>query len=146
MLKLAAEGAASPGGPDPEELLRAAGPEVRLHLGDPLYTEDDVDLTLGMLLPVPYGMEHEVAQGVHVTLADAGHILGSAIVRMRLARPGGGRDTIVLFSGDLGRPGTPIIRDPTPVTDGGRRRCASRPTAAASTSRRTRRSRRLPRS
>ena len=38
---LAAEGAASPGGPDPEELLRAAGPIVELGLDDPLYTEDD---------------------------------------------------------------------------------------------------------
>ena len=118
LLRLAAEGAESPGGPDPEELLREAGPEVMLHLGDPLYTEDDVDLTLSMFQTVPYGMEHEVAHGVHVTLADAGHILGSAIVRMRLARPGGGRDTIVIFSGDLGRPGTPIIRDPTPITEG----------------------------
>ena len=118
LLRLAAEGAESPGGPDPEELLREAGPEVMLHLGDPLYTEDDVDLTLSMFQTVPYGMEREVAHGVHVTLADAGHILGSAIVRMRLARPGGGRDTIVVFSGDLGRPGTPIIRDPTPITEG----------------------------
>ena len=70
-----------------------------------------------MLQTVPYGAEHEVAQGVHVTLVDAGHILGSSIVRMRLARPGGGRDTIVVFSGDLGRPGTPILRDPTPMTE-----------------------------
>jgi metallo-beta-lactamase family protein len=70
-----------------------------------------------MLRHVPYGMEHEVAQGIHVTLLDAGHILGSAIARMRITRPGGGRDTIVVFSGDLGRPGTPIIRDPTPIPD-----------------------------
>ena len=104
-------------GPIPRSSCARPGPEVMLHLGDPLYTEDDVDLTLSMFQTVPYGMEHEVAQGVHVTLADAGHILGSAIVRMRLARPGGGRDTIVVFSGDLGRPGTPIIRDPTPITE-----------------------------
>jgi metallo-beta-lactamase family protein len=116
-LRLAAEGAESPGGPDPEELLRAAGPEVILHLGEPLYTEDEVSLTLSMLRAIPYGMEHEVAHGVHVTLADAGHILGSSIVRMRLAPTDGGRDTIVVFSGDLGRPGTPIIRDPTQLTD-----------------------------
>ncbi len=117
VLHLAAEGAESPGGPDPEELLRASGPEVILHLGDPLYTEDDVDLTLSMFNTIPYGMEHEVAQGIHVTLADAGHILGSAMVRMRITRSTGGRDTIVVFSGDIGRPGTPIIRDPTPMTD-----------------------------
>jgi metallo-beta-lactamase family protein len=115
VIELAAAGAASPGGPDPEDLLRAAGPIVDMDLDDPLYTEDDADVTLPMLHQIPYGAEHEVAQGVHVTLVDAGHILGSSIVRMRLTRPGGGRDTLVVFSGDLGRPGTPILRDPTSV-------------------------------
>jgi metallo-beta-lactamase family protein len=115
--QLAAQGAESPGGPDPEDLLRGAGPEVDLDFDAPLYTEDDANATLPMLRQIPYGMEHEVAPGVHVTLVDAGHILGSSIVRMRLARPGGGRDAIVVFSGDLGRPGTPILRDPTPVTE-----------------------------
>ena len=116
-LQLAAEGAASPGGPDPEELLRAAGPEVDPHLDGPLYTEDEVNLTLGLLRPIPYGQSYEAAQGVHVTLLDAGHILGSALVRMRITRPGGGRDTTIVFSGDLGRPGTPILRDPTVVDE-----------------------------
>ena len=102
---------------DPEDLLRAAGPEVIQDFGTPLYTEDDANAVLPMLRHIPYGAEHEVAHGVHVTLLDAGHILGSAIARMRITRPGGGRDTIVVFSGDLGRPGTPIIRDPTPVGD-----------------------------
>ncbi len=117
VVELAAEGAASPGGPDPEDLLRAAGPEVELDFGDPLYTEDDAGATLPLIRPIPYGAEHEVAQGIHVTLVDAGHILGSSIVRMRLSRPGGGRDTVVVFSGDLGRPGTPILRDPTTMTE-----------------------------
>ena len=103
-VELAAEGAESPGGPDPEELLRAAGPIVELGLDDPLYTEVDANATLPLLRQVPYGSETEVAQGVFVTLVDAGHILGSAIVRMRLTRPGGGRDTVIVFSGDLGRP------------------------------------------
>src|SRR5512140_570507 len=110
---LAADGAASPGGPDPEEILRSAGPEVELDFDEPLYVEDDAEATLPHFAPVSYGAETEVAQGVHVTLLDGGHILGSSIVRMRLARSSGGRDTIVVFSGDLGRPGTPILRDPT---------------------------------
>jgi metallo-beta-lactamase family protein len=114
---LAVEGAETAGGSDPEELLREAGPEVEEELGSPLYTEDDVNPTLPMLRPIPYGQEHEVAQGVNVTLLDAGHILGSAMVRVRLASPAGGRDTILLMSGDIGRNGTPIIRDPTPVTE-----------------------------
>jgi metallo-beta-lactamase family protein len=117
LVRLAAEGAASPGGPDPEELLRTAGPEVVIELDGPLYTEDEVNLTLSMLRPIPYEQVYEAAHGVDVTLLDAGHILGSALVRMRLSRPGGGRDTVIVFSGDLGRPGTPILRDPTPVDD-----------------------------
>jgi len=63
-----------------------------------------------------YGVETEIAPGVTATYLDAGHILGSAIIRVR-ARDNGGDRTIV-FSGDLGRPNTPIIRDPTPVRDG----------------------------
>ena len=110
---LAAAGAASPGGPDPEDLLRAAGPDVQRALDEPLYTEDDAQATLGHFQTIAYGAETEVAQGVHITLLDAGHILGSGMVRMRLERSTGGRDTIVVFSGDLGRPGTPILRDPT---------------------------------
>jgi metallo-beta-lactamase family protein len=114
-VELAVEGAGSPGGPDPEDILRSAGPEVQLDFDEPLYTEDDAEAALPHFAPVPYGAETEVAQGVFVTLLDAGHILGSSIARMRLARSTGGRDTIVVFSGDLGRPGTPILRDPTPV-------------------------------
>jgi metallo-beta-lactamase family protein len=116
-VELAAEGAAAPGGPDPEDLLRAAGAEVRLDFDAPIYTVDDANAVLPLLRPIPYGAEQEVAQGVHATLLDAGHILGSAMARLRLARPGGGRDAIVVFSGDLGRPGTPILRDPTPMTE-----------------------------
>ena len=116
-LELAAAGAVSPGGPDPEDLLRAAGPEVELDLDAPLYTTDDAEATLPHFRPIPYNAEREVALGVHVTLLDAGHILGSGIVRMRIQRPSGGRDTIIVFSGDLGRPGTPILRDPTIVTE-----------------------------
>jgi metallo-beta-lactamase family protein len=116
-VELAAEGDKTPGGPDPEELLRQAGPDIQPDLGAPLYTEDDVTPTLPMLKAIPYGSETEVAQGVHVTLLDAGHILGSAMVRMRLSSPAGGRDTILLMSGDIGRPGTPIIRDPTQVRE-----------------------------
>ena len=116
-VELASEGAASPGGPDPEDLLRASGAEVELDFDAPLYTVDDANAVLPMFRTIPYGAEREIAQGVNVTLLDAGHILGSAMARVRLTRPGGGRDAIVVFSGDLGRPGTPILRDPTAMTE-----------------------------
>jgi metallo-beta-lactamase family protein len=114
-LDVALAGAESPGGPDPEDLLRGAPPEVVLDFDAPVYTVDDASAVLPMLRHIPYGVGHEVASGVHVTLLDAGHILGSAMARVRLTHADGGRDTTIVFSGDLGRPGTPILRDPTPL-------------------------------
>ncbi|MFN8631352.1 MAG: MBL fold metallo-hydrolase [Chloroflexota bacterium] len=114
-VNLAAEGAKAPGGPDPEDILRAAGPEVILDFDEPIYVEDDAEAAIAQFHVIPYAAETEVAPGIHITLLDAGHILGSGMVRMRLARTTGGRDTVVVFSGDLGRPGTPILRDPTPI-------------------------------
>ena len=59
---------------------------------------------------MPYGEEREVAPGVRARFHDAGHILGSAIVEVAVEeRPH--RKTLV-FSGDLGNPETPILRDP----------------------------------
>jgi metallo-beta-lactamase family protein len=113
----AVAGAHAPGGPDPEDLLRAAGPVVELGLDEPLYTEDDALAALARFRAIPYDAEREIAPGVHATLLDAGHILGSAIVRLRVASAAGGRDTTIVLSGDLGRPGTPIIRDPTAIDE-----------------------------
>jgi metallo-beta-lactamase family protein len=48
---------------------------------------------------------------------DAGHILGSAIIRLRVAERAGEPERTIVFSGDLGRPDTPIVRDPTILTD-----------------------------
>ena len=67
--------------------------------------------------PLRYGEEIEVAPGVHATFVDAGHILGSAIIRLRVSDRDGGEERIIVCSGDLGRPGTPILRDPTTMTD-----------------------------
>ena len=67
--------------------------------------------------PVRYGIEEEVAPGIHATYLDAGHILGSAIIRLRVQDVPGGPERILVFSGDLGRTGAPIIADPTPLSD-----------------------------
>jgi len=56
-----------------------------------------------------------VAPGIAATFVDAGHILGSAIIRLRVTERDGGEERVIVFSGDLGRPGTPILRDPTPM-------------------------------
>ena len=60
------------------------------------------------------GTRCRVTDGVTAVFHDAGHILGSAIVELRVAD--GGEVRTIVFSGDLGRDGTPILRDPTPIS------------------------------
>ncbi|MBI2773613.1 MAG: MBL fold metallo-hydrolase [Chloroflexi bacterium] len=98
---------------DPAAATRHASPGAMTGLREPLYTTADANAALALFRGVEYGAEVEIAPGIAATFLDAGHILGSAIVRVRVAQPGG--DRVVVFSGDLGRPGTPIIRDPVRV-------------------------------
>ena len=101
---------------DPEEARRSASPEALTYLREPLYTTPNAVAALDQCRGVEYGVETEIAPGVTATYLDAGHILGSAIIRVRACDAGG--DRTIVFSGDLGRPNTPIIRDPTPVREG----------------------------
>jgi metallo-beta-lactamase family protein len=73
----------------------------------PLYGEDDARRALKQLHPVGYDKPVEVAPGITLTFSPAGHLLGSAYILVRLA--GGGT---ILFGGDLGRYGRPVLRDP----------------------------------
>lgn len=102
---------------DPEEDLRGQAAELEIDLDEPLYTEDDAEAVLPHFRPIEYEEEREVAPGIFATFLDAGHILGSAIIRLRVIEADGGEERIVVFSGDLGRPGTPIIRDPVELAD-----------------------------
>ena len=99
---------------DPEADLRAQPPRLDVDLDAPLYTAKDAERSLANFRPLDYGEELEVAPGIHATFVDAGHILGSAIIRLRVRDGDGGEERVIVCSGDLGRPGTPIIRDPTP--------------------------------
>jgi len=101
--------------PDPEVALRAQPPAVEVDLDMPLYTRDDAEAVLPLFKTTPYDRELAVAPGVHATFLDAGHILGSAIIRLRVEADGDRPERVIVVSGDLGRPGTPIIRDPTDV-------------------------------
>jgi len=107
---------------DQEAELRAQPASVDIDLDAPLYTADDAEAAIQHFDEIRYGEEREVAPGVHATYLDAGHILGSAIIRLRIeargpAGDGPERETTIVFSGDLGRPDTPIIRDPTVLRD-----------------------------
>jgi metallo-beta-lactamase family protein len=79
----------------------------------PLYEEADAIAALRLLKPLVYGRRREVAPGVAVTYQRAGHILGSASVLME--EEDGGSTRRLLFSGDLGRYGVPILPDPDPA-------------------------------
>ncbi|MGZ8502750.1 MAG: MBL fold metallo-hydrolase RNA specificity domain-containing protein, partial [Candidatus Limnocylindrales bacterium] len=103
--------------PDPETALRAQPAKLDVDLDEPLYDERDARAALAYFRGLDYDQEIEVAPGIHATFVDAGHILGSAIIRLRVTEREGGPERRIIFSGDLGRTGTPILRDPTVVTD-----------------------------
>ena len=77
----------------------------------PLYTEVDALRAVSQLQPCGYDRPMPAANGIEVEFINAGHLLGSSYVRMRID----GRT--VLFGGDLGRFGRPVLPDPTPVAE-----------------------------
>lgn len=96
---------------DVPEKLRAAKPEGSTQTRAALYDDGDVTQTMQQFHGVDYGDEIHVTDGVTATFHDAGHILGSAIIELRLVD--GGEERTVVFSGDIGRDDTPILRDPS---------------------------------
>ena len=82
---------------------------------EPLYDIDDVTTTLGLITDIPYEEEFAVGSHIRAKFYDAGHILGSAIIEMFIVD--GGKETRLVFSGDLGQPNQPILKDPT-ILDG----------------------------
>jgi len=87
----------------------------------PLYTPQDVTRTVPLFEPVPYEKPVPIRDGVAAVFHDAGHILGSAMIELRL--PVGGREQRsvgarrVVFSGDVGQWNQPIVRDPTTLAE-----------------------------
>jgi metallo-beta-lactamase family protein len=80
---------------------------------EPLYDGRDVYRTLTKLQAVRYGEPFHVVKGVEATFVDAGHLLGSAVVGLRVETTSGVRR--LSFTGDVGRPGLPILRDPEAI-------------------------------
>ncbi len=77
---------------------------------DPLYDMEDAEKTVRMLAPCRYGEIVQIADGIQAEFIDAGHLLGSASVRLTCLE--GGVTKTVVFSGDIGNKNQPIIRDP----------------------------------
>ena len=86
----------------------------RPHPARPLYTAKDAEAALRLLEPRPYGKPFPVADGVEALFRQAGHILGSATVELRLGAPDPLR---LVYSGDLGRWDQPILNDPDLVPE-----------------------------
>ncbi|HEX7714441.1 MAG TPA: MBL fold metallo-hydrolase [Bacillota bacterium] len=78
---------------------------------EPLYDADDAVQSLKLFRPQNYNQEFEPAPGIKVRFRDAGHILGSALIELYITESGS--TTKLVFSGDLGQKGQPIIADPT---------------------------------
>jgi metallo-beta-lactamase family protein len=76
----------------------------------PLYDEDDARRAVDRFRTAPYGAPFHPLPGVTARFLDAGHILGSAQVLLEVQKKG--KLTRLCFSGDLGRRGLPILRDP----------------------------------
>ena len=77
----------------------------------PLYTEEDAERAAGLFAPVEYEESLALGGGMEAAFHDAGHILGSSM--LKLSATENGRSRTVLFSGDVGRWDKPILRDPT---------------------------------
>ena len=80
---------------------------------EPLYDGRDVYRTLLQLKAVPYDAPLQIARGLEATFVEAGHLLGSAMIGLRMDGPTGERR--LTFTGDLGRPEVPILRSPAAV-------------------------------
>lgn len=85
------------------------------HPALPLYTSEDAERAISLIEPLDYGDWIEPAAGVRASFRNAGHILGAAMIELRL-RTAGGERTIV-FSGDVGRYGVPLHSDPDPLPE-----------------------------
>lgn len=82
---------------------------------EPLYTEDDAYDSLKSFMSMNYRWTKRILGGVDLTFYDAGHMLGSAFVVLEIEDRDARRDIRLVFSGDLGRNGSPILRDPETI-------------------------------
>ena len=80
-------------------------------LREPLYTVKEAEESLKYFKPVLYNQKIKLSEEVTLRFRDAGHILGSSIIELWIKEEEG-KEIKLVFSGDLGRRGRPILRDP----------------------------------
>lgn len=84
----------------------------RLQPVKPLFDEEDVERIMSLMQPVEYDKPVQIIEGVTARFAEAGHLLGSTSIELVVTETEGRRR--VVFSGDLGPHGSPILRDSEP--------------------------------
>ncbi|HUW17809.1 MAG TPA: MBL fold metallo-hydrolase [Sedimentisphaerales bacterium] len=77
----------------------------------PLYSTADAEACFPLFSSVEYREATQLGNGVEATFYDAGHVLGSSVIRAKVRQDG--QERIIIFSGDMGRPNRPIVCDPT---------------------------------
>jgi metallo-beta-lactamase family protein len=94
-----------------EDTLHAKAHKDSRHLNpEPLYTPEDVDPTLKLIKTMPRSGGFDISTEFHFVSFDAGHILGSSSLELTITE--GGKKIVIVFSGDIGRYGEPILKDP----------------------------------
>src|SRR4030095_9505224 len=79
---------------------------------EPLFEQTDVRKLSQLVNPVKYNQRFQLAPGIEARLVDAGHVIGSASVELTVSE--NGHKKVVVFSGDLGPRGAPLLNDPVP--------------------------------
>lgn len=82
---------------------------------EPLFEEADVRKLKPLTAQVKYNQRFPVAPGIEARLVDAGHVIGSSSVELTVSE--NGHKKVVVFSGDLGPRGAPLLNDPVPFTE-----------------------------
>jgi metallo-beta-lactamase family protein len=77
----------------------------------PLYTVADAEASLRLFAPVEYNQPVNIGDGIEATFYDAGHVLGSSMIKLVISQ--GGEKRSIVFSGDIGRWNRPILHDPS---------------------------------
>ena len=81
---------------------------------EPLFEEADVRRLKPLATPVRYNQRIQVAPGIEARFVDAGHVIGSASIELTVSENGDKK--VIVFSGDLGPRGAPLLKDPEPFT------------------------------
>ena len=77
----------------------------------PLYTKEDAEASFSFFSSIEYEQKLDLGNGIEVVFYDAGHILGSATIKLLVKS--NGEERTLIFSGDIGKKNTPILQDPT---------------------------------